>query len=106
VPAKSAFEGAPGYDPNKALAIPKAELERLQIRHPNGPLTNAQRSAYIDLARTGQLPTWETIAKIETDALVKGGMKPDMAQATVAKAIKALKDAGVAGPVRTPWGGK
>ena len=30
-------------------------------------------------------------------------MKPDMAQATVAKAIKALKDAGVAGPVRTPW---
>jgi biotin operon repressor len=31
-------------------------------------------------------------------------MKPDMARATVAKAIQALKDAGVAGPVRTPWG--
>jgi hypothetical protein len=78
----------------------------LNIEHPVGELTKAQREAYQALAKTGKLPTWEEIAKIETDALVKGGMKPDMAQATVAKAIKALKDAGVAGPVRTPWGGK
>jgi hypothetical protein len=29
VPAKKAFEGAPGYDPNKALAIPNAVLKEL-----------------------------------------------------------------------------
>ena len=34
----------------------------------------------------------------------EGGMKPDVARATVAKAFQALKDAGVAGPVRVPWG--
>ena len=44
------------------------------------------------------------MAKIETEALVEVGMNLDVAKATVAKAIQALKDAGVAGPIRTPWG--
>jgi len=103
VPAKRAFDGAPGYDPKKALAIPNAELNKLGIKH-DKVVTPAQRTAYMEFAKTGQPLTWEAIAKIETDVLVKSGMTLDMASATVAKAIKALKDAGVAGPVRIPWG--
>jgi len=106
VPAKKAFEGksgyAPGYDPQKALAIPKDELRALGVDH--NKITQAQRSAYIDFAKTGKPLTWEAIAQIETDALIKSQMKVDMAQATVAKAIQALKAAGVAAPVRIPWG--
>jgi hypothetical protein len=45
----------------------------------------------------------EAIAKIETEALVEGGMTLDVAKATVAKAIQALKDKGIAAPIRTPW---
>jgi hypothetical protein len=42
---------------------------------------------------------------IETQALITGGMEAEMARATVQKAIQALKDAGVSGPTRIPWGG-
>ena len=67
-------------------------------------ITTEQKKAYIAFSKTGQPLTWEAIAKIETGALVAGGMKLDIAQATVAKAIQWLKDAGVAAPVRIPWG--
>ena len=103
VPAKRAFEGASGYDPQKALAIPKAELSKLGIDHAE-KLTPEQMKAYKAFAKTGQPLTWEAIATIETEALVKAGMPLDMAKATLAKAIQALKDAGVAAPVRIPWG--
>lgn len=103
VPAKRAFEGTPRYDANKALAIPKNELERLNISH-NKVVTPQQRRAYMDFAKKGQPLTWEVIAEIETEVLVKSGLEPGIASATVAKSIKALKDAGVAGPVRIPWG--
>jgi predicted phage-related endonuclease len=102
VPAKRAFEGAPGYDPKKALAIPNAELDKLGVRHAN--VTGAQKKLYQAFAETGQPLTWEAIAKIETEALVDAKMNLDIAKATVAKAIKALKDAGVAAPLRIPWG--
>ncbi len=106
VPAKKAFEGpagyTAGYDPQKALAIPKAELEKLGVDH--RLVTGSQRTGYIDFAKTGQPLTWEAIAKIEVDALVKGKMKLDMAESTVAKAIEALKASGVSAPVRIPWG--
>lgn len=103
MPAKRAFEGTPRYDANKALAIPKNELERLNISH-NKVVTPQQRRAYMDFAKKGQPLTWDVIAEIETEVLVKSGLEPGIASATVAKSIKALKDAGVAGPVRIPWG--
>jgi hypothetical protein len=107
VPAKKAFEGksgyTPGYDPNKALAISEAELKKLGVES-HAKVTGAQRTRYIAFAKTGQPLTWEAIAKIETEALVETGMKLGIANATVAKAIRALKDAGVAAPVRIPWG--
>jgi hypothetical protein len=106
VPAKKAFETpsgyTPGYDPNKALAVPNAVLEDLGIHHIK-KLTPAQRRAYTKFAETGKPLTWEAIAQIETDAFVEVGMPLDMAKATVAKAIQYLKDQGVAGPVRKPW---
>jgi hypothetical protein len=103
VPAKRAFEGAPGYDPKKALAIPKAELKGVGVQS-HGKVTGAQLTRYKAFAETGQPLTWEVMAKIETEALVDGGMNLDMAKATVTKAIQALKDGGVAAPIRIPWG--
>jgi RHS repeat-associated protein len=103
VPAKSAFTGAPNYDPNEALAIPNAELERLGVSH--SAITGAQMSGYRAFAATGQTLTWSDVSSIETNALIRGGMSPGMAQATVDQAIQALQQAGVSGPTRIPWGG-
>jgi RHS repeat-associated protein len=102
VPAKKAFEGAKNYDLKKALAIPNAELKRLRVKHKL--ITPAQQRGYRALAKSGQPLTWEAMADIETNALIAGGMRANMARATVNKAIQALKDAGVEGPVRIPWG--
>jgi hypothetical protein len=102
VPAKSAFTGAAGYDANAALAIPNAELVRLGVSH--SAVSGAQMTAYRAFAKTGNYLTWETVSTIETNALVRGGMAPDVARATVTRAINALHQAGVAGPTRIPWG--
>ncbi|WP_460595885.1 RHS repeat domain-containing protein [Geomonas sp. Red276] len=102
VPAKSAFSGASGYDVNAALAIPNAELARLGVRH--GVVTGAQQTLYRSFAQSGEALTWEAMEHIETKALIRGGMKPEMAETTVKKAVQALKDAGVTGPTRIPWG--
>jgi len=102
VPAKAAFAGAPRYDANAALAIPNAELKRLGVAH--SAVSGAQQTAYRAFAQTGQPLTWKVVEKIETAALVRGGMTRDMASATVKKAIDALKQAGVTGPTRIPWG--
>ncbi len=83
--------------------MPNEELARLGVKH--STVTGAQMSGYRALAASGKPLTWEAMAKIETNALVKGGMKVEQAAATVGKAIDALKAAGVAGPTRIPWGG-
>ena len=103
VPAKRAFAGAPGYDPEKALAIPNGELRRLGISH--SAVTGAQMTGYRAWAATKQPLTWKAMEDIEINALVRGGMAQPMAEATVKKAIQALQGAGVSGPVRIPWGG-
>jgi len=82
--------------------VPKAELEKLGVIHTD--ITTSQRRQYIDFAKTGKPLTWETVAKIETHALITAKMLPEQARATVAKAIQALKDSGVPGPMRIPWG--
>ncbi|MCB9763206.1 MAG: hypothetical protein H6739_25745 [Alphaproteobacteria bacterium] len=102
VPAKSAFRGADAYDVNKALAIPNAELKRLGVAH--SAVSGAQASAYRAFSTTGGTLTWDVVARIEVDALVKGGMSRDMAAATVQEGIIALQKAGVPGPTRIPWG--
>lgn len=100
--AKRAMEGAPHYDANQALAIPKAELERLTVKHEK--ITGAQMRRYKEFAKQGMPLTWDKVAEIETASLVDALMDPKTAQATVAKAIQALKDSSVAGPIRIPWG--
>ena len=102
MPAKSAFTGAAGYDVNAALAIPNAELARLGVSH--SAVSGAQMTGYKAFAKTGAPLTWEAVSTIETNALVRGNMAPDMARATVTRAIDALKQAGVSGPTRIPWG--
>ena len=104
VPAQNAFLGEPAYDPDAALAIPKSELAAQGIKHPE--ITGAQQSLYRAYAKTGKPLTWDAMQSIETQALVKAGMNPGMAQATVTKAINALKAAGVKGATKIPWGGK
>ena len=104
VPAQSAFRGAAGYDPNAALAIPNAELEQLGVIH--SKITAGQQALYGAFSQTGATLTWEAVEQIETQALIRGNMNPNMAQATVRQAIQALKDAGVSGPTRIPWAGQ
>jgi hypothetical protein len=104
VPAKSAFTGAPGYNANAALAIPNAELARLGVDH--AVVSGSQQIGYRRLAQSGGAVTWQSVETIETKALIQGGMQASTARTTVQKAIQSLKDAGVPGPTRIPWGGK
>ncbi|MGV3636518.1 MAG: RHS repeat-associated core domain-containing protein, partial [Flavobacteriales bacterium] len=104
VPAKSAFVGAPGYNVNTALAVPNAELVRLGVSH--STVTGAQATLYRSFAKSGSALSWDVMAYIETKALVAGGMEADVASSTVNLAIKNLREAGVAGPTRIPWGGQ
>ena len=99
--AKSAFKGAANYDAKAALAIPNAELTRVGVNH--STVTGAQMTGYTAFAKTRATLTWESMQEIEVQALIQGGMKPDMAKSTVQTAIQALKDVGVAGPTRIPW---
>jgi uncharacterized protein RhaS with RHS repeats len=102
VPAKSAFTGAANYDANVALAIPNSQLASLGVSH--SAVTGAQMTGYQAFAKTGEALTWEVMATIEANALVRGGMAESMANITVNQAIQALKDTGVSGPTRIPWG--
>ncbi len=103
LPAKSAFRGAPKYDPKKALAIPNAELSRLGVSH--SAVSGAQMTGYRAFAKTGKALTWKAIANIERNALIRGQMSANMANRTVNRAIRALQRAGVSKPTRIPWGG-
>jgi hypothetical protein len=102
VVAKSALKGAPGYDANAALAIPREELARLEVWH--NAVTGAQQTLYREFAKAGERLTWDAVERIETEALVRGGLNADVARATVRQAIEALKKAGISGPTRIPWG--
>jgi hypothetical protein len=67
VPAKSAFSGAPNYNPKTAPAIPNSELARLNVSH--AKVTGAQRSLYGQSARLQEPITWEVVRSIERQAL-------------------------------------
>jgi RHS repeat-associated protein len=103
VPAKSAFIGADGYNLYDALAISNKELARLKINH--NLVTKWQGTLYRELAASGGTATWGAVSRIEKKALVKGGMSEELAEAVVDMAVKSLKESGVAGPTRIPWGG-
>jgi hypothetical protein len=101
---KKHFADADGYNPRKALAIPNDELERLGVDH--RAITTAQQQLYIEFAKKGAKLTWDDMERIETQALVKAKMNPALAKAVVQRAFQHLKDSGVAGPTKTPWGGR
>jgi RHS repeat-associated protein len=103
IPAKSGFRGDPAYNASQALAVPKAELERLGINHAR--VTGAQATLYRQFAATGRPLTWADMESIERQALVASEMDPATAEAVVQRAISELKAAGVKGPTRIPWGG-
>lgn len=104
MPAKAAFEGAPNYNPVTALAVPNSEMARLGVAH--RIVSGAQQTGYRALAKSGTALTWESVAEVETNALIRGGMTPAQAGATVTEAIARLQKAGVAAPTRMPWGGR
>jgi hypothetical protein len=83
------------------LAIPPEELARLGVTH--STVTGAQQTLYRQFAKTAKQLTWEVVETIETEALVRGGLDPDAARATVKQAIEALQKGGVPGPTRVPW---
>jgi hypothetical protein len=104
IPAKRAFQGAPNYDPNSALAIPRAELDRLNISH--GQITGGQAAGYTAVGTKGDTTlSWDDIEKVEIWALEYAGMERGMAVDVVERAISALRRSGVKRATRIPWVG-
>jgi hypothetical protein len=103
VPAKSAFEGAKGYNLDDALAIPDSEMARFGADHRK--VSPAQQTLYREFVKTGKALTWSVVQRIETEALVVGGMSRKIAAATVRTAINDMKQSGIR-IARTPWGGR
>jgi RHS repeat-associated protein len=103
IPAKSAFRGDPIFDEFTALAIPKNDLLKFNLKH--STITGLQAKAYSAFAKTGQTLGWDEMSKIESGVLINAGLRPDISQSLVDKAIDALKKQGV-NPTRIPWGGK
>ncbi len=101
--AKRAFEGDPAYDPDEVLAVPRAELERLNVSHPK--LTGAQQTLYRQFAATGKKLGWDEMSAIERQALESQGVKPEQAKSIVDRALAELKSRGVQQPTQIPWGG-
>jgi len=101
--AKAGFKEAPNYSEDQALAIPNEELARLNISH--RVITTAQMRGYREFAATGATLTWDAVSSIETKALESAGVGASEAQKAVNEAIGDLKNAGVIGPTRIPWGG-
>ena len=101
VPAQAAFKGDPRYDWRSAPAIPNFELDRLGVDHDLASIE--QQLLYRNFAKTGGTLTWNDIERIEVQALIRGKMTRDMAEATVRNAINMLKKSGVKGPTQTPW---
>ncbi len=103
VPAQAVFRGAAYYDANAAPAISNSEMSRLGVDHMGG-VTPAQQTLYRAFSKTGNPLTWEAVERIETQALIRGGLNPNTAARTVQQAIQQLKNAGVSGPTHIPWG--
>ncbi len=100
IPAQSVMREAPGYNPGKALTIPKAEMDRLGLYHSD--VTTAQMAGYRALKSAGVPMSWDVAEEVETRALIQKGVDSKVARATARKAIAHLKDSGVGAPTRYP----
>ncbi len=100
--AQSAFNGNVLYNAKSALAIPNSVLNKMGISHK--AITGVQHTLYSAFAKTGQVLSWDSMAKIETQALIKSGVDPTTAKVWVDTSIKALKETGIINPTRIPWG--
>ncbi len=64
-----------------------------------------QTKLYKEFAKKSKKLTFEIMLEIETQALIKLGVDPIVALATVKKAIDAIKARGIIIPKRIPMGG-
>jgi len=99
--AKSAFEGIPGYDSQKAITISKDQLESFGVKH--STVTGQQHSLYSAFAATNKPLTMNAMRDIEIQALVNSGVPRDYAVNAVDTAIADLKKLGITAPVAIPW---
>jgi hypothetical protein len=76
--------------------------KRLGVVH--NTVAGAQRKLYREFAKTGQQLTWDVVEEIKTKALMRGGLQIHTGRATVKHAMEALRNAGLSGPTRIPWG--
>ena len=91
--SSAAVKKDPNYNPDTALSISNAQMERLGINH--RVVSNAQTSLYKEFGRSNSTITWQDIARIEQAALERGGASPQMAQNLVNRSIQYLQDSGV-----------
>lgn len=103
--SKRAFEGLANYNAGRALAIGRAELNRLGLVHlgPNS-LTSTQRRLFAELARSGRPNTLAEHARIAREVLIEHGVDPKDAKNAVRRALNQLNGWGITSPAHLPWG--
>jgi hypothetical protein len=101
--AKSAFEGNPLYSADDALTLSNGQLNTYGTRV-HQTITGQQHALYSEFAKTGEVLTMETMAAIETQAMVNAGVSATTASSAVGEAVQQLLEWGITGPTRIPWG--
>jgi hypothetical protein len=102
--SKKAFEGVPGYDLNRALAIPQSEIARLELNHLRvGGITQTQRRLFSELAASGRPNTLAEHARIARESLIAGGLSRQDAASVVRTAMEQLRSWGITAPSIIPW---
>jgi len=73
--AKSAFDGAKGYDANSALTISQSKLTEFGVKH--ATITGHQNALYKAFSNTGQPLTMEAMKQIEIKSMTNAGVPLD-----------------------------
>ena len=101
VHGKAGFKNNSSYDPKKGFSISQDYMNKQGWSHQD--MTNYQRSAFTDLAKSGRPNTLAEHTKIAVDALKAGGATTKQARDLVAQSLWNLRKQGALTPSNIPW---
>jgi RHS repeat-associated protein len=101
VHAKAAFRDDINYDLRQGFSISQDFMQRMGWDH--DAMTQYQRRAFNDLAKSGNPNTMQEQSRIAVEALMAGGATRDQARSVVSESLRNLRNQNVRQPTGIPW---